>query len=435
MRATPAMATYSFPALGFDPAPGDPDAIEAVARECQRCARDLSADADQLRRLTQHVDWQGGAADAFAAHPAQLHDDLGRASDAQGGTGAALASYAAVLRQAQIDARRLEQDAAEAKARADRHAAEVDRLAHSISTAPADADTADQAARKDAARRLHDHAQDDYQHAVTHAHAVERTQQEAGDRAASRIRALSDAPYHQPGLLSRMVDSVGDWVDKHADLLREISNVLKAVSAIAGLLSFIPALTPIFGPIAALTAGGALVIDAALVATGHGDWKALVFDAALMALPGAGRIVSRAKLASRAQTALTASTGQFARLDKQGLAALGWTKRPPVAAALSTRSRGPNVFTGASGGPTPNLHPLLQEALDKVPASERSIFHGQCAEIKAINKALQSEARLRGGVMKTAKVRSPRNPQYGMPHPPCSSCHHVLEQWEIDYVR
>ena len=116
---------------------------------------------------------------------------------------------------------------------------------------------------------------------------------------ALEIRALSDAPYHEPGLLSRMVDSIGDWVDKHADLLREISNVLKTVSAIAGLLSFIPALTPIFGPIAALTAGGALVIDAALVATGHGDWKALVVDAALMALPGAGRLASRAMMSAR----------------------------------------------------------------------------------------------------------------------------------------
>ena len=98
------MATYTFPALGFDPAPGDPDSIDAVARGCARCAQDLSADADQLQRLTQHVDWQGGGADAFATHPARLHDALGRASDAHGGTGTALASYATALRQTQADA-------------------------------------------------------------------------------------------------------------------------------------------------------------------------------------------------------------------------------------------------------------------------------------------------------------------------------------------
>jgi hypothetical protein len=418
------MATYSFPALGFDPAPGDPDSIDAVARECARCARDLGADADQLQRLTQHVDWQGGAADAFAAHPTQLHDDLGRASDAHGGTGTALASYAAALRQAQIDARRLEQDAAEAKARADRHASEADRLAHSISAAPADANTADQAAQQAAAKRLHGQAQDDYQQAVNRAHAVARTQQEAGDRAASRIRALSDAPYHEPGLLSRMVDSVGDWVDKHADLLREISNVLKTVSAIAGLLSFIPVLTPIFGPIAALTAGGALVIDAALVATGHGDWKALVVDAALMALPGAGRLASRAMMSARGGALVAEDATRALQLAKRA--------RPGTVAALVTRNFGTSAFHGMSRA-REVLHPQLVKALDRVPTELRSPFHGKCAEINAIDDALKGGARLKDSVMRTMRVRPATNPAHGLSHDPCSSCAHVLHDIGIGF--
>ena len=294
------MATYSFPALGFDPAAGDPDAVEAVASDCQRCARDLASDADALQRLIQHVDWQGDAATAFAAHPTQLHDDLLRASGAHGGAGYALAWYADALREAQLGARRLEEEAAQAKARADGHAAEAQRLAQLISTAPPGADTADHQAQQQAAQRLQRQAEDEFQQAVTRARAVERTQQEAGDHAASRIRALSDAPYHEPGLFSQMAESVAGWIDQHADLLQQVSHVLKTVSAIAGLLSFIPALAPICGPIALLTAGGALLIDAALVATGHGDWKALVVDAALLALPGAGRLVVRAVAGGRA---------------------------------------------------------------------------------------------------------------------------------------
>jgi hypothetical protein len=39
--------------------------------------------------------------------------------------------------------------------------------------------------------------------------------------------------------------------------------------------------------VAGIAAVGALAIDAALVATGHGDWKALAVDAALMVVPGA----------------------------------------------------------------------------------------------------------------------------------------------------
>jgi hypothetical protein len=122
------MASYTFPALGFDPAPGDPDAVEAVARDCLRSAQDLGADADLLKLLTGHIDWQGEAADAFTAHPAQLHDDLARASEAYGGTGSALTVYAADLRQAKLEARRLEEEAGEARTRADRHGVEVDHI-------------------------------------------------------------------------------------------------------------------------------------------------------------------------------------------------------------------------------------------------------------------------------------------------------------------
>jgi hypothetical protein len=80
---------------------------------------------------------------------------------------------------------------------------------------------------------------------------------------------MTDAPYHERGLLSRMAGGAADWVSAHADGLRAISKSLKVVSPIAGALSFIPALSPIFAPIAAVTAVGALGIDGALVATGR----------------------------------------------------------------------------------------------------------------------------------------------------------------------
>jgi len=57
------------------------------------------------------------------------------------------------------------------------------------------------------------------------------------------------------------------------------------------LLSFIPFLAPICGPLALIAGGLALGIDLVLCATGHGDWKSLAVDAALMALPGAGKLL------------------------------------------------------------------------------------------------------------------------------------------------
>lgn len=417
------MATYSFPALGFDPAPGDPDAIEAVASDCQRCASDLAAEADTLQRL-HHVDWQGDAANAFAAHPSQLHHDLLQASHAHGGAGSTLAWYADALRDDQLRARRLEEEAAEARARAEGHAAEAERLARLIGTAPPGADTSDHQAQQQTAQRLQGQAEDEYQQALARARAVERAQQEAGDQAAMRIRALGDAPYHPPGLVASMVGSVTGWIDQHADLLRQVSSALKTVSAIAGLLSFIPALTPICGPIAALTAGGALAVDAALMATGHGDWKALAVDAALMALPGAGRIASRAIMSARG--------GSLVADDAASALALSSRQRPGTVATLVTRGFGDSAFRSTSGAKEA-LHPRLVEALDRIPADDRSPFHGKCAEINAVDDALSAKARLKDSVMRTMKVRPSSHPEHGASHGPCASCARVLEDFGIHW--
>jgi hypothetical protein len=111
-----------------------------------------------------------------------------------------------------------------------------------------------------------------------------------------------------------MTGGVADWVSTHADGLRAISTTLKVVSAAAGALSFIPILSPIFAPIAGLTAVGALGIDAALVATGHGDWKALAVDAALMALPAAGRLGARALATAKRAAALTPEGAELAQV-------------------------------------------------------------------------------------------------------------------------
>jgi uncharacterized protein YukE len=293
------VARYSFPALGFDPASGNPDAVDGVAQDCTRCAQELADDANRLRQVQSLVSWQGEAATAFASHPTRLRDDLLTASHAYGGAGFALTAYATSLRQAQFHARRIEDTAAEAQLRIDRHGAEADRLTALIESTPPGISTADQEFERDGFRRRQAYAQEEYDAAVARARRIALALEQDGDRAAARVRSLGNAPYHQPGLLSRLAGGAADWIGTHADALRALSNVLKTVSAVAGLLSFFPVLTPIFAPIAGITAVGALGIDAALVATGHGDWKSLAVDAALMAVPVAGKVASRAVMAGK----------------------------------------------------------------------------------------------------------------------------------------
>ena len=56
------MGVRTFPALGFDPAPGSPAALLAQAREADRAARALAGAAAAAGRLD--AGWQGGAAEA-----------------------------------------------------------------------------------------------------------------------------------------------------------------------------------------------------------------------------------------------------------------------------------------------------------------------------------------------------------------------------------
>ena len=76
--------------------------------------------------------------------------------------------------------------------------------------------------------------------------------------------------------------------------LSKISGVLKTVSAVAGVLSFIPVIGEIAAPIALATGAGALAIDASIkYATGQGSWKSIVVDGALMAVPGVGKLAGK----------------------------------------------------------------------------------------------------------------------------------------------
>ncbi|MFI9644270.1 toxin C-terminal domain-containing protein [Micromonospora sp. NPDC051925] len=105
-----------------------------------------------------------------------------------------------------------------------------------------------------------------------------------------------------------------NFIRDNQELLRQLSGALKIVSLVAGLLSFIPVLAPIMGPIAIAAGVAALVIDASLyAATGKGSLTDLLIDAALTVLP-IGRILKLGKpvlaLAKRGLPALGRGLGK-----------------------------------------------------------------------------------------------------------------------------
>lgn len=180
-------------------------------------------------------------------------------------------------------------------------------------------------------------------------------------------------------------------------------------------------------PIATATASTALALDATLVATGHGNWQQVAVDGALMAVPGAGRLASRAVMGRQAERLVTTHLDDVAALNLSNRA------RPGTVAALKTRNVRVNTFTGASKAPRVELHPRLQAALDRVPLAERSKFHGKCAEINALDHALKGSARVDDSVIQTRRVRKVGDPIHGSPHRPCESCGAVLRDLGIRY--
>ena len=291
------MAVREFPALGFDPAPGDPASLGTAARAAATTATTLTAAADTAAHLTS-TDWIGDAADAFRTAAGMLPRDLTHAAHAHSETAAALTDYADALATLQARAADLERQAADARTRQEAAVAVVNRIAASQAPSGSTA-LADLQANYATARATAQQYSNDLTAIIRAARQVAANHADAAQTAARRIRAASDAPYKQPSWLSRAKDKVRDWISDHADTLQSISGVLKSVSAVLGVLSFVPGLQWL-APIAMAAAGLALGIDAILkVTTGKGSWTSIGVDAALTFLP-MGKVLKLAKRSTSA---------------------------------------------------------------------------------------------------------------------------------------
>jgi uncharacterized protein YukE len=237
--------------------------------------------------------WTGDAADAFRGQLKDLPRDLDLAARSHRTAAQALTEYGTGLVSRQRRAAELETRAAELRRREQAAVAEVNRLAGQ--TAPSGSPEFTRLKDQyDSARSTATSLGSDLQEVISRARALHGEHRSAASDAATKIGNVADAPYKEPGWLSRAWSSVKGWIADHADVLAKISSVLKGISAVLGVLSLVPGLQ-FLAPFALLTAGAALAIDVALkVATGKGSWVSIGVDAALTFLP-AGKILSGLK--------------------------------------------------------------------------------------------------------------------------------------------
>ncbi len=288
------MATLTWDAVGGDPAPGDPAAFEAMARGFERTAEDAADAKRKLESFSKGVDdsiWRGESAGAFREKISELPGRLGKLHSSYTAASDGVAGYGRSLRDLQGQARSLLSQAQGAQDDQTTQEASRDRARDADPTAPTTAhDDAIAAAqgRLNGARNSLDDLRD--------------RRRGAEDRAIGKLDEAGELGIANDSWWKRTFDAIDNWVDEHADILKTLSEALKVISAIAGVLSFIPFLAPICGPIALIAGGLALLTDAALAATGNGDWKMLLVDAALMALPGAGALLRAGLRGTRVAT-------------------------------------------------------------------------------------------------------------------------------------
>jgi hypothetical protein len=320
------MAVHEFPALGFDPAPGEPGVVAAVEQAVGRQAQRLADSERRLGRLQAGL-WTGQAAGAFAADLECLPGDLRRATTAHAEVTAALQGYASELTAAKRQAGQLEHEAAQARQARQVAAGQADSLLQAVA-GESDLAASWRAGELRAAQSRVRASDGALAEVIGRAHALEAHLDGIADHTARRILAAAEAPYHKPGALPRLwngaKDFAGDTWDRtkqfardHADALRKLSAGLKIVSAAAGLLSFVPVVGGAFAVVAVASGALALGTDALLKASnGEGSWASLGLDATLTLIPG-GRLVRPLATAGRAAPAMRAGL-QGARRARAG---------------------------------------------------------------------------------------------------------------------
>ncbi|MBE8520572.1 hypothetical protein ILP97_24310 [Amycolatopsis sp. H6(2020)] len=308
------MSARDFPALGFDPAPGDLDGVIDLAGKYRAVGDNLTEADDSLRRIVRKQGiWQGEASEAFARRIGPLPEYLDGAAKSMSRAADALEGWAQSLGD-------LQKRAADLEARAEAAARAAEQARANPDLALADRTFPDQQSLQ-IAQRLLDNAGRQLQTAIDGCQnvqdAAKQLQQEHTDvaaRVAEQLRKARELAPDEPDLLDKLGDAVGgalvdlsntlaDGVDEAWNFVQDHAEVLSKVSDVVGDLGNALGVLGDFLPDPAGTVVGAVAGELGLAAlAGHGVAalagadvapETLVFDGAgvvttlLGAVPGA----------------------------------------------------------------------------------------------------------------------------------------------------
>ncbi|OXM70369.1 putative T7SS-secreted protein [Amycolatopsis vastitatis] len=249
------MSAREFPALGFDPAPGELDGITDLAGKYRAVSTDLTQADDSIRRIVRKQGiWQGEASEAFARRVGPLPQYLEGAARSMGEAADALEGWSRDLGD-------LQRRAAELEARAEAAAKAAEEARANPDFALANRTFPDQPSLQ-IAQRLLDNAGQQLQTAIDGCQniqdAAKQLQQEhteAAGRVAEALRKAKELAPDEPDVLDKLTDAVGgalgdltntladgvdeavNFVQDHAELLSKLSDVSGDVGNVLGVVS------------------------------------------------------------------------------------------------------------------------------------------------------------------------------------------------------
>ncbi|MGW4803441.1 putative T7SS-secreted protein [Kitasatospora sp. NPDC004272] len=305
-----------FPALGFNPAPGNPDNVDGLVGKLNKAANAM----DSAHRTLVEVGrggsiWEGDAAQAFAGKIGELPGYLEDSVDAMRQASSALNSWRSQLSSYQDTARRYEEEAQYAKSRlesakkareqaSDRYDKASDNPAFMLIGRHFDdqATFAQAQNQIDSASAEYQAAGDALENANRDLKAIEdeleavvkqarelyfHHQDDAGRTSKALRRANQNAPdistWEKIGNKFKDIGkSIKKWATDHADVLKKIGDISSGISGVLGIASLATLWCP---PLSA--ALGVASAGASAVALGaHGMAKLGGADISLMTLAG-----------------------------------------------------------------------------------------------------------------------------------------------------
>ncbi|MFF7606735.1 hypothetical protein [Streptomyces parvulus] len=205
LKSAPPMPNPACPNLGFNPVPGDTEAVRALEKKLSGCAKVLEEAHDLVTKLLDGSYWKGDAAVAFREQldGGPLPLNLKNAAHSIRKAARQLDRWEGELTDFQRRAGKLEEDAREARGAVDRAQGRVEKLGG------ADGD----AARKDLTRANGDLDDAEAELAAVISKAkrlAEEHEQQAGLRARKIRDATKKLVPHEPGWFDEALDWLGD---------------------------------------------------------------------------------------------------------------------------------------------------------------------------------------------------------------------------------